>query len=55
MFLYKLFADDHDNVYNIFDISNPTATLQLSLDQHVKWSAERQLSIIIKKRSVVKN
>jgi len=35
----KLFADDL-NIYYIVDISYPTATLQLSLDQLVNWSAE---------------
>jgi len=48
----KLFSDDL-KVYNIADISNPTATLQLSFDQLVKWSAEWQLPINIKTCSVI--
>jgi hypothetical protein len=48
----KLFADDL-KIYNIVDITNPTATLQLSLDHLVKWSAEWQLPINIKKCSVL--
>jgi hypothetical protein len=48
----KLFADDL-KIYNIVDISNPTATLQLSLDQLVNWSADWQLPINIKKCSVL--
>jgi len=48
----KLFADDL-KIYNIVDITNPTATLQLSLDHLVEWSAEWQLPINIKKCSVL--
>ena len=48
----KLFADDL-KIYNIVDVTNPTASLQLSLDQLVKWSAEWQLPINIKKCSVL--
>ena len=48
----KLFADDL-KICNTVDISNPTATLQLSLDQLVKWSVEWQLPININKCSVI--
>ena len=48
----KLFADDL-KIYNIVDISNPTVTLQLSLDQLAKWSFDWQLPINIKKCSVI--
>lgn len=48
----KLFADDL-KIYNIVDITNPTASLQLSLDQLVIWSAEWQLPININKCSVL--
>jgi low affinity Fe/Cu permease len=48
----KLFADDL-KLYNIVDISNPTVSLQLSLDELVKWSTEWQLPINIAKCSVL--
>ena len=48
----KLFADDL-KIYNIVDISNSTLTLQRSLDQLVKWSADWQLPINVKKCSVI--
>ena len=48
----KFFADDL-NIYNIVEIDKPTTTLQQSLDQLVKWSAEWQLPIDIKKCSII--
>ena len=48
----KLFADDL-KIHSIVDINNPTATIQQSLNQLVKWSAEWQLPINIKKCSFV--
>jgi hypothetical protein len=49
--LMKLFADDL-KIYNIVDINNPTATVPLSLDKLVGWSAEWQLPINIRQCSV---
>jgi hypothetical protein len=48
----KLFADDL-KIYNIVDVSKSTSTLQWSLDQLVKWSADWQLPININKCSVL--
>jgi low affinity Fe/Cu permease len=48
----KLFADDL-KLYNIVDISNPTVSLQMSLDELLKWSTEWQLPINIAKCSVL--
>jgi hypothetical protein len=48
----KRFADDL-KIYDIVDVGNPTSTLQWSLDQLVKWSADWQLPININKCSVL--